>query len=60
VQALTAKMMMNMLRIPSTIYFGVSKDEEGLKAHAWVKHSSLIVTGASGMEKFSPVIYFGS
>lgn len=60
VQALTAKTLLNTFRIPSTIYLGLWNSDEGLKAHAWVKHRELIVTGAETMEKFSTVAYYGS
>ncbi len=62
-QALTASAMLKKRKIPSTIYFGVSKNPEDinqLKAHAWIRSGTTILTGAVGHKKFEVVAYFGS
>lgn len=41
--------------IESTIYFGVAKEEEKLKAHAWVRSGATIVCGKRGMNQFKVV-----
>jgi hypothetical protein len=60
VQALTAKEIMNLLKIPSTVYFGLARADDGsLIAHAWVTYGEFIVTGSEGHEKFKVVAYYG-
>ncbi len=60
-QALTGKLMLRFRKVSSTIYFGLAKDQDsGLSAHAWLRSGSMIVTGRKGMEKFTPVAWFGS
>ena len=59
-KALTGKFMLKRRNLPSTIYFGLSKDgENGLNAHAWVRCGNRIVTGKSGMAKFTVIAAFG-
>ena len=61
VQAVSAKWMLAKYSIPSTIYFGVAKDEENaakLKAHAWLKVGDCIVTGRAGHEKYKVVNFY--
>ncbi|MBI9014125.1 MAG: lasso peptide biosynthesis B2 protein [Clostridiales bacterium] len=61
VQALTAQKLLNNKEIDSTIYFGLSKDENNEPiAHAWLKHGGKIVVGEKGVERFSVVARFGS
>lgn len=61
VQALTAKELFNVFRIPSTIYFGIKKGDDGeLLAHAWIRYGEIIVTGAPQHKTFNAVAYFGS
>ncbi len=58
-QALTAKLMLKRRGIVSTLYFGLSKDEkEQMIAHSWVRCGNKIVTGKSGMERFTVVASF--
>lgn len=59
-QALAAMMLCSRRRIPATIYFGVSKNEEGLKAHAWLRCGTGIVTGAAVKNDFTPVAWYGT
>jgi hypothetical protein len=61
VQALSAKWLLKKYNIPSTIYFGVTKDEENLgklKAHAWLKVNETFITGALGHKKFKVVNFY--
>lgn len=61
VQALSAKWLLNKYQIPSTIYFGVVKDNQNdkkLKAHAWLKINQMIITGAKGHQKFKVVNFY--
>lgn len=59
VQGLAAKWMLQRRRIPSTLYFGVAKDPQGnLKAHAWLRSGSQMVTGAEGRKQFTVVATF--
>jgi len=58
-KALTIKWMLAFRRIPSTIYFGVSIDEQNkMKAHAWLKCNNIIISGKEGMNKFTVVSFF--
>ncbi len=55
-QAIAAKLMLKMRKIPSTLYFGTAKDNDGkLIAHAWLKCSEIIVTGEKGMDRFTVI-----
>ncbi len=59
VQGLAAKWMLQQRQIPSTLYFGVAKNPDGnLKAHAWVRSGSQVVTGAEGHTHYSVVASF--
>ena len=56
VQAITARMMLRRRRLPSTMYFGVRKGDDGsLEAHAWLRSGDIIVTGRRGMKRFAVV-----
>jgi hypothetical protein len=51
--------MLQRRRIPSTLYFGVAKDPDGnLKAHAWLRSGTQMVTGAAGRKQFTVVATF--
>jgi hypothetical protein len=61
VQALSAKWLLKKYNVPSTIYFGVTKDSENegkLKAHAWLKVNQTFITGAVGHQKFKVVNFY--
>ena len=58
VQALTAAQVMKIFRIDGVMHFGVRKDSDGLKAHAWIIGDNMVVTGESGMEGFASVAMF--
>jgi len=58
-QAVSCKMMLQRRRIPSTLYLGVSKKEDGdLNAHAWLRAGDMIILGGGGLESFSVVSTF--
>ena len=60
VQALAAKWMLQRRRIPSTMYFGMAKDATGqLRAHAWLRSGSQVLTGSQGRQQFTVVATFG-
>jgi hypothetical protein len=51
--------MLQRRHIPSTLYFGLAKDDIGqLKAHAWVRSGTLVLTGAEVMHDFTVVATF--
>lgn len=59
-QAMAGKAMLNRRGVASTLYLGVARDEAaGLAAHAWLKAGDAIVTGATGMQRFTVVGTFG-
>jgi hypothetical protein len=59
VQAVAATWMLRRRRIPSTLYFGLAKDTGGeLKAHAWVRSGTQVLTGAKGQHTFTVVATF--
>jgi hypothetical protein len=59
-QALAGKFMLKWRRLPSTIYFGLSKkDQNNLIAHAWLRFGSNIITGEKGVEDFTIVAFYG-
>jgi hypothetical protein len=59
-QALAAKFMLNRRQLPSTLYFGLNKENNQLSAHAWVRCGDSIVIGKHGVEKYTPVAWFGT
>jgi hypothetical protein len=59
VQAVAVTWMLQRRRLPSTLYFGLAKDDDGtLKAHAWVRSGEKILTGAKGHLDFRVVATF--
>ncbi len=47
-QALTARILLGLARVPHVVSFGVRRDGDALVAHAWVHVGGGIVTGATG------------
>ena len=46
VQAISGKMMLSRRKIPSTLYLGVAKKEDGdLNAHAWLRVGGIVALG---------------
>lgn len=60
VQALTAQLLLKCFSISSTLYLGISKSEDRLSAHAWLRSGSEIVTGGANMDSFRTVIFYGA
>ena len=61
VQAVAATWMLQRRRIPSTLYFGLAKDPNNqLKAHAWVRSGTLVLTGAQGRDHYKVVATFAA
>jgi len=59
VQAISGKMMLRRRQIPSTLYLGVAKKEDGdLNAHAWLRAGDIIILGGGGLERFAVVSTF--
>jgi hypothetical protein len=59
-QALCGHWILKSRHINHTIYFGVQKEgNHELKAHAWLKVGSKIVTGRKGHKAFTTVGIFG-
>jgi hypothetical protein len=59
-QALAGKFMLKWRKLPSTIYFGLSKNEQSnLIAHAWLRFGTNIITGENGMEDFTIIAFYG-
>ena len=61
VQALTVQRMLKSENIYSTIYLGVSKDEDNnIISHAWTRCGQDYITGASNKDKFTVVAKFSN
>lgn len=62
-QALTARLLCALWRIPCAVHFGVAiggEDSAKLRAHAWVCAGSIIVSGGAGsFANHTPVACFG-
>lgn len=61
VQALTVQRMLKSENIYSTIYLGVSKDENNnIISHAWTRCGQDYITGGSNKDKFTIVAKFSN
>lgn len=61
VQAVAATWMLKRRHIPSTLYFGLAKDpSKRLKAHAWVRYGTMVLTGAKGRDHYKVVATFAT
>lgn len=49
-QALTARIMLGLCRIPHVVHFGVRRQGDSLQAHAWVHSGDIAVTGGTGSD----------
>jgi hypothetical protein len=58
VEAITAKRMLKIRGLNSTLYLGVNKENNKMIAHAWLRCGSIIVSGKQGMQKFVVVSTF--
>ena len=56
VQAIVARMLLGIYRIPYAFYFGVAKSKDTeMQAHAWVCAGPVRVTGGESFDQFSVV-----
>ena len=56
-QAVAARLLLGLYRIPYVLYFGLARDAEsgGMKAHAWVAAGRIRVTGGASFRQFTVV-----
>ena len=58
-KAIAGRCMLRRRRIPSTLYFGVTKDDDsGFAAHAWLQCGEMILTGGSNLGRYAVVAEF--
>jgi hypothetical protein len=58
-RALAATLVSRRYHLATTLYLGVTRAESGeLKAHAWARCGSCVITGRSGQERFSVIACF--
>ena len=57
-QAITAKILLKNHCIPSTLYLGVKKEKNELKAHAWTRSQDLILTGGKNASEYKILSFF--
>lgn len=57
-QAITASILLKMMRVSHKINFGLNNDENELKAHAWVMVNNVYITGFSTEIEFIAVSSF--
>ena len=60
VQALTAQWMLKRKKISSTIYLGVRKEGNEMKAHAWLRCGEMYVTGGEIRKDYTVVAKFAN
>lgn len=61
VQALTAQIILRLMKIPTTLYLGVCKNEGNqLEAHAWLRHGKIAITGGNQMTRFKEIMRFAA
>jgi len=58
-QAITGKIMLKRRGVPTTLYLGILKEQNNLEAHAWLSVGASVVTGKIGMERYTPIVWFG-
>jgi len=59
-QAITARWLLGLYGIPSSLFLGVKRDPSSgeLQAHAWIASGKVRVTGGEGFDQFSVVANF--
>jgi len=58
-QAMAGKIMLQCRGIPSTLYLGLTRDEETrVKGHAWLTCGEQILLGGQGMEGYKVIATF--
>jgi hypothetical protein len=58
VQAAVGKIILRRKKIASTIHFGVKKEDNSMKAHAWLKVGSEILLGGEIVDQYTEVSSF--
>lgn len=59
VMAFAARKMLNRRHLPSTLYLGMRRDEQGrTAAHAWLRSGRFYLTGAKELEQYTVVGQF--
>lgn len=58
-QALAGKMMLKRRGVSSTLYFGLSKVDTELTAHAWLRTGDRVITGRSEMKNYTSIAWYG-
>lgn len=61
-RAMAGKVMLNRRGIACTLYFGLAKEtteNNGLKAHAWLRSGNSLITGGGNLSSFTVVSLFG-
>jgi hypothetical protein len=61
-QAVAAKLLLSLYRIPYALYFGLGKESShsGTQAHAWIAAGRIRVTGGASFDQFTVVGCFVS
>ncbi|MBF0333256.1 MAG: lasso peptide biosynthesis B2 protein [Alphaproteobacteria bacterium] len=60
-QAMACAIMLRRRRLPVVVRFGVYKERGGaVGAHAWAISGGVVVTGADGIERFTPIAAFST
>jgi hypothetical protein len=59
-QAFAALLMLRRRGLAATVHFGVLREGEELKAHAWSRCGEIAVTGAAAAGGFTPVAVFAA
>jgi Transglutaminase-like superfamily len=54
-QALTARLLLGLYRVPYVFFFGIDKDDDTFKAHAWISAGRVQVTGGNSFGRFTVV-----
>jgi hypothetical protein len=58
-KAIAGRCMLRRRRIASTLYFGMTKGEDGqLKAHAWLQSGGMTLTGGSNLDRYAVIATF--
>lgn len=61
VKAIAAMKMLEKRGVPSTLYLGSGRDDQGrMIAHAWLRSGSFYVTGNENLERYAVVALFGN
>ncbi len=67
-EGIAGKIMLNRRKIPNTLYLGVimqkasemDETDSKIKAHAWLRSGTLIVTGREGYKRFKPIAKYSN